>query len=434
MKKLLVLAVSLLSLPFTLLADAPMLMTPEDFRAFVAANSRHGAVVPQPEAIAANAVSKTFTITAKSFSFTVSPTPFEANQGDTITVNVTVPANDASAHGVLMDTYIDAGGGLTVARGATKTTTFVATTVGTFGYVCTVPSCGSGHSNMFGTFVVRAAANPAPVLTSITPPSGSTAGGTTVAISGGNFQTGTTVRFGGAAATGVVVTSSSNLTAVTPGHAAGAVDVVVTNPDGQSATLTGAFTYSAPSSGPSISSVSPNEGPTSGNTLLTISGNGFLAGATVTIGGLPAFSTTVVSSTRLTAQTPLGPANEQAGLPRDVVVINPDGSRVTAAASFTYRVPPLALTTITPARSLTTGGSTIEISGAGITSALVSAITIGGVPATNVRVIDAITIAATVPPHAAGTVDVVLTVGGSSVTAKNAFSYVTAIPRRRATK
>ena len=435
MKKLIALALSLLALPLTLLAQehGGMLMTPEDIQAYAIANSHHGPVIPQPSAISATAAAKTFAITVKQFTFVISPGPFEVNQGDVVTLDITMPANDgAASHSMFIETYVPVALGFT--RGQTKTVTFTATTVGTFQYACTIVSCGSGHNNMIGNFVVKPAANPAPVLNSITPTSGSTAGGTTVSISGGNIQPGATVRFGGTAATSVNVTSSSNLTLVTPAHAAGAVDVVLTNPDGQTSTLAGAFTYTTPASGFSITSVSPNEGPTSGNTLLTITGTGFLAGATVTVGGVPAFATNVISSTRITAQSPFGPASVQVDMARDVVVINPDGTRATATASFTYRVPELALLTITPARALTNGGSTIEISGAGMTVALASSITIGGVPATDLRVIDAITIAATVPAHAAGTVDVVLTVGGRSVTARNAFSYVTTIARRRATK
>ena len=330
-----------------------------------------------------------------------------------------------------MDTYV-AGAGIKVLRGQTTSVTFTATTVGSFQYACNVPSCGGGHSNMFGTFVVKAAANPAPVINSIAPTSGPNSGGTTISVAGGNFQTGATVTVGGVPATGVNVTSSSNLTAVSPAHAAGAVDVVVSNPDGQTATLAGSFTYTAPASGPAISSVTPNEGPTSGGTALTINGNGFQPGATVTVGGLPAFAVNVVASTMITAQSPLGPANEQVALARDVVVINPDGSRATASGAFTYRVPELVVTTITPARSLIGGGVTIQISGAGFTSALAFSVTIGGLPATSVQVLDAITISARVPAHAAGPVDVVVSVGGKSVTVRNGFSYVT--PRRRATK
>ena len=83
---------------------------------------------------------------------------------------------------------------------------------------------------------------PAPALTSITPQSGTTAGGTSVSLSGSNFVSGAKVSFDGTAATGVTVTNASTITAVTPPHAAGEANVTVTNPDGQTATLVGNIT------------------------------------------------------------------------------------------------------------------------------------------------------------------------------------------------
>jgi PKD repeat protein len=84
-----------------------------------------------------------------------------------------------------------------------------------------------------------------PSLTSISPSSGSKAGGTTVTISGVNLPLDSAVAFGGVAATNVSVSAAANaITATTPAHAPGAVDVTVTG-TGISGTLTlaGAFTY-----------------------------------------------------------------------------------------------------------------------------------------------------------------------------------------------
>ena len=82
-----------------------------------------------------------------------------------------------------------------------------------------------------------------PTLISVTPNTGSPAGGDVVDLAGMNFQNGATVTFDGVAATGVTFVSSSHITATTPAHAAGAVDVVVTNPDLQFSTLVNGFTY-----------------------------------------------------------------------------------------------------------------------------------------------------------------------------------------------
>lgn len=49
----------------------------------------------------------------------------------------------------------------------------------------------------------------------------------------------------GVVAMSVRVENSSTLTVIVPAHSAGAVDVVVTNPSGSSATLTSGFTYAS---------------------------------------------------------------------------------------------------------------------------------------------------------------------------------------------
>src|SRR5262249_28332915 len=79
----------------------------------------------------------------------------------------------------------------------------------------------------------------------VTPNNGSIAGGTPVTIAGTGFITGATVSFGGTAATGVTVSSSTQITATTPAHAAGSGDVVVTNPDTQTGTLSNGYTYTS---------------------------------------------------------------------------------------------------------------------------------------------------------------------------------------------
>mgnify|MGYP003959584871 CR=1 FL=1 len=83
---------------------------------------------------------------------------------------------------------------------------------------------------------------PAPTVASIDPAEGSITGGTEVTIAGTNFQDGATVTIGGSAAATSAV-SATSITATVPAGAEGAVDVVVSNPDAQSATLAGGFTY-----------------------------------------------------------------------------------------------------------------------------------------------------------------------------------------------
>ena len=67
-------------------------------------------------------------------------------------------------------------------------------------------------------------------VTGISPSSGPTAGGTTAVVFGANFDPDATVTIGGVAAAITPPIGASSITATTPAHAAGLVDVVVTNP------------------------------------------------------------------------------------------------------------------------------------------------------------------------------------------------------------
>jgi hypothetical protein len=72
---------------------------------------------------------------------------------------------------------------------------------------------------------------------------GDVAGGLVVAILGSGFVAGAGVTFDGVAGTAVSVDSDTRITVTTPAHAVGAVDVVVTNVDASTATLSEGFTY-----------------------------------------------------------------------------------------------------------------------------------------------------------------------------------------------
>jgi hypothetical protein len=85
---------------------------------------------------------------------------------------------------------------------------------------------------------------------SVSPPSGPDSGGTVVSVSGGGFEPGAMVTFGGAAAAHVAVVDSTAITATTPAllpgtptQLDGRVDVVVRNPDGRIGVLVARFRY-----------------------------------------------------------------------------------------------------------------------------------------------------------------------------------------------
>ncbi len=85
--------------------------------------------------------------------------------------------------------------------------------------------------------------NVTPMISTITPATGPTNGGTAVTIAGGNLQVGAKVLIGGLPAGNVVVQNSATITATTPGLPVGPADVTVNNPSGGTATSANAFTY-----------------------------------------------------------------------------------------------------------------------------------------------------------------------------------------------
>jgi IPT/TIG domain-containing protein len=82
-------------------------------------------------------------------------------------------------------------------------------------------------------------------VTGVTPSFGSISGGTVLTIAGNGFVSGATVTVGGVAATGVTVVNGTTIKATTGAHASATVDVVVTIPGPQNATLPASFTYNS---------------------------------------------------------------------------------------------------------------------------------------------------------------------------------------------
>jgi phosphatidylserine/phosphatidylglycerophosphate/cardiolipin synthase-like enzyme len=218
----------------------------------------------------------------------------------------------------------------------------------------------------------------------VVPNVGSPAGGDTVTIAGSNLVKGATVTFGGTTAT---VTSSNTVSiqaTTPPGSDGSPVDVVVTNPNGQSATLKAAFTYADPPAPPSVSAISPASGTMNGGTQLVISGNGFRYGAVVSFGGPPppvgpgirAATVYVTNSATLCgsgAQLPCITATTPPHVvgAADVVVTNMNpatgvidsgSGSSTLTQGYTFVTAP-SISNVTPSSGTTSGGTTITITG-----------------------------------------------------------------------
>jgi IPT/TIG domain len=79
----------------------------------------------------------------------------------------------------------------------------------------------------------------------------------------------------------MAVVNATTISAVTPAHAAGVVDVAVTTPGG-TGTGSGLYTYVA---SPTVTSIAPTSGPTQGGTSVTITDAHFTGAMAVTFGG-----------------------------------------------------------------------------------------------------------------------------------------------------
>ncbi len=299
-------------------------------------------------------------------------------------------------------------------------------------------ACGQYSLQTNGAFSVTAAFA-APTPTAINPTSGPMAGGTVVTISGTGFRAGATVSIGGAAATGVTVVSAASITATTPAHACGTVNVVVTNTDGQSGTLTNVFSYTSPQP---PTGLSPNGTVLPGSTTSVTLSWAAVSGATQ-------YAVRVQDNTDGTLRDP----RNNCGTNTIYLCVGPvlattysvpvqaghsytwwvhAGSAcgqysVQTNGSFSVRLPAPTVTAISPTSGPDTGGTSVTISGTGFRSG--AGVTFGGVAAAGVSVPSGAQIAATAPAHAAGTVNVVVTNSdGQSVTLFNGFTYNLSIP------
>lgn len=255
-------------------------------------------------------------------------------------------------------------------------------------------------------------------ITGLSPTSGPTTGGTTVTITGTGLGGATGVTFDGVPGTGFTVNpAGTTVKVVTPPNAAGPAAVKLVFPAGEISAPT--FTYVAPT----ITSVVPNEGPSTGGTTVTITGTG-LGGATgVNFGNTPGTNLVVdPSGTSLTVVTPPGTPGTV-----DVTVLIP-GANATAPDAFTYQAAPPVIDTLTPGRGSTAGGTTVTIHGTGFIPGQTT-VTICGetIPADKVTVAaDGRSLSFRTPACRAGDTTVTVTTPGGSSNPLT-FRYVSQI-------
>ncbi|WP_170206017.1 IPT/TIG domain-containing protein [Klugiella xanthotipulae] len=317
--------------------------------------------------------------------------------------------NLADVTGVTVDGI--AATGLT---GVTDTSLTVTTPSHAAGPVDVVVTTTHGTSNA-GLFTYHPVAS----VTGVSPGSGSDAGGTTVTITGTCFVGATGVTFGGTPAVSYSVLTDSTLTAETPAGT-GTVDVSVatTGECGSGATLAGSFTYTATVPAvPTITGISPTEGPDTGGTTVTVTGTNLDGIQEVTVDGTAVAQFSLLTDTSLTFVT-------EAHAPGSVVVRVRDASDESATSSFTFVAAPVveapAITSLSPTRGTIDGGTLVTITGERLGAA--TAVAVGGTAVAAFTTVSDTEITFETAAHAAGTVDVTVTdANGESAPAEFTF-------------
>jgi IPT/TIG domain/PKD domain len=188
-------------------------------------------------------------------------------------------------------------------------------------------SIGTAHN-------VAVGALPPPRVTRVAPKKGPTAGGTTVTITGSGFIDASAVSFGSASATKFTVVSNSSITAVSPATSSGIVDVRVTTPVATSEPTTADhFKYEAPT----VTKVSPNEGPAAGGTEVTVTGTGFALAPGATVIKFAGSVGKEVKCASLTSCTVTSPRRKAGVVEVRAVVAKLTSPKDPPADQFTYR-------------------------------------------------------------------------------------------------
>jgi hypothetical protein len=348
-------------------------------------------------------------------------------------VNVTAtpcgPPAGGTAVSVQGTNFDSAIGGTTLNFGVkslTQTATFSCsnfpTDLGTFtvNSAVSISACSPSGTGVLDVFAVTAGGTSpltsndkfsyTPLVTSLSPASGSATGGTSVSITGVNFTGAVAVDFGGFAAKSFTVINDSSITAVSPPGKLPSVSVTVTTAGGTSANLTTAtFSY-----GPVVALVKPKAGVGTGGTKVTIIGSDFKAVTAVDFGTTPAPSFKVVNSRKILAFAPSG-----TGLVDVTVLSSAGNSPLVPTDKFNYGP---TVSALSRTHGKPTGGTTVVIKGSNFVG--VTAVDFGTAAATKFTVNSTSKITAVSPPGT-GTVNVtVVSLGGASaIVGSDQFTY-----------
>ncbi len=197
-----------------------------------------------------------------------------------------------------------------------------------------------------------------PQIDSIDPARGWLNGGKVLVVTGEDLHERVEATIGGRPATLKHKSRTSVEIEVPPAEVPGAVDVVLTNPDGRAATVAGGFTYEPIPAPPKIIDAIPRTGLTLGGATIRITGDNFTDDVRVKIGEVTAMKK-VISSKLIDVELP--PRKEPGTV---AVEVSLAGVIVRHEDLFTYESPRAPkISHLEPRTGPTGGGTKIVIEG-----------------------------------------------------------------------
>ncbi|MBM3235253.1 hypothetical protein FJZ31_03030 [Candidatus Poribacteria bacterium] len=251
-------------------------------------------------------------------------------------------------------------------------------------------------------------------VTTISPQEGRVTGGEPIAVFGSGFPSDAIVTIGGKSLTELKVTDTL-IMGITPSGTEGEQNILITAPSLDFTVFAGKFIY-LPLSNLVVTAITPNNGKQAGGDRGSITGSGFLQGATVTVGGAPA-TDVVVTSTLIIFTIPPGVEGT-----KDVVVTNTDGQKGTLRGGYTYNPFPIIEDIEPPYGGPIAGGTSITITGSNFMQGVI--VVIGGERVQRLDFFSPTELRLRTPPGTVGRKDVrVVNPDGQEAVLKDGFTY-----------
>lgn len=373
----------------------------------------------------------------------------------TVLVTATVAQNGAAVpNGTAVEFTTTAGsfdgGGTSIIKTTTNGVATATLTNSTAGLVRVTAVVNNVAKNVDVTFRVQdgQGGTGVPTIVSVTPSIGIPGGGQTIRITGTNFKAPVRVLFDIGKANPVeafvVAVTDTTIDVITPGVDLGsgqelAADVIVITEAGatteQRVERAGGFVFRNDKLTPIVSTATPNSGPVTGGTIVTIFGEGFQAPVQVLFGTAEARVINVTYN-EIKVESPAGrdTAPDGSGTvtgPVDITVRNiSSNTSVVSTGAYFYKAA-MQITAVGPTEGPAFGGTRVTIEGIGFLSPV--AVTIGGVAAQPISVSGTKVIALTSAPllagcsNISGPVSVTNIANGDTATGGN-FTYIVPKP------